>query len=598
MFKVIRKLFSLITPYQRKRFYKLQILVVIMSFMEIIGVTSIIPFMALVGDPSQLKQDTIIAKAYLSSGIASEQEFLFLLGLFVLGMLFVSSVISMLTIWRLAIFGSRIGIELADTLYIHYLKQDWLFHSAGSSAQLTKKVSQEALRVSRGLVMPLMSINSRFLFIIFMSSSILFYDPGVAIVGLSIFVFAYLVLYKFVRQRLHNNGIAISEAHEDRFRLMNEGFGGIKDVLLLGRDNDFINRFTKSGKAFASSQGSTETLVHVPRYLMELIAFGSMITLLLYLIVNHEGDLGMILPIISVYALATFKLMPALQQIYMNIGNIKANISAFESIQLDLENSIKADLKASTPKNGFLYPAEKISLENITFTYPGKVEPALEKINISISAKNIIGIVGPSGAGKSTLIDIMLGLLIPQQGNLKVDDSIITSENNRLWQNSIGYVAQSIFLSEGTIVQNVAFGIPEEHVDLDKVKSALKLACLNEFIESLDEGIYTRVGERGVQLSGGQRQRVGIARALYHQAEVLIFDEATSSLDGITEKMIMESIDQLSGKKTIIMIAHRLKTIKNCDKIFFLANGRVIDEGSYQELISKNDQFKKMALHA
>jgi ABC-type multidrug transport system fused ATPase/permease subunit len=598
MFKVIRKLFSLITPYQRKRFYKLQILVVIMSFMEIIGVTSIIPFMALVGDPSQLKQDTIIAKAYLSSGIASEQEFLFLLGLFVLGMLFVSSVISMLTIWRLAIFGSRIGIELADTLYIHYLKQDWLFHSAGSSAQLTKKVSQEALRVSRGLVMPLMSINSRFLFIIFMSSSILFYDPGVAIVGLSIFVFAYLVLYKFVRQRLHNNGIAISEAHEDRFRLMNEGFGGIKDVLLLGRDNDFINRFTKSGKAFASSQGSTETLVHVPRYLMELIAFGSMITLLLYLIVNHEGDLGMILPIISVYALATFKLMPALQQIYMNIGNIKANISAFESIQLDLENSIKADLKASTPKNGFLYPAEKIYLENITFTYPGKVEPALEKINISISAKNIIGIVGPSGAGKSTLIDIMLGLLIPQQGNLKVDDSIITSENNRLWQNSIGYVAQSIFLSEGTIVQNVAFGIPEEHVDLDKVKSALKLACLNEFIESLDEGIYTRVGERGVQLSGGQRQRVGIARALYHQAEVLIFDEATSSLDGITEKMIMESIDQLSGKKTIIMIAHRLKTIKNCDKIFFLANGRVIDEGSYQELISKNDQFKKMALHA
>lgn len=598
MFKVIRKLFSLITPYQRKRFYKLQILVVIMSFMEIIGVTSIIPFMALVGDPSQLKQDTIIAKAYLSSGIASEQEFLFLLGLFVLGMLFVSSVISMLTIWRLAIFGSQIGIELADTLYIHYLKQDWLFHSAGSSAQLTKKVSQEALRVSRGLVMPLMSINSRFLFIIFMSSSILFYDPGVAIVGLSIFVFAYIVLYKFVRQRLHNNGIAISEAHEDRFRLMNEGFGGIKDVLLLGRDNDFINRFTKSGKAFASSQGSTETLVHVPRYLMELIAFGSMITLLLYLIVNHEGDLGMILPIISVYALATFKLMPALQQIYMNIGNIKANISAFESIQLDLENSIKADLKASTPKNGFLYPAEKISLENITFTYPGKVEPALEKINISISAKNIIGIVGPSGAGKSTLIDIMLGLVIPQQGNLKVDDSIITSENNRLWQNSIGYVAQSIFLSEGTILQNVAFGIPEEHVDLDKVKSALKLACLNEFIESLDEGIYTRVGERGVQLSGGQRQRVGIARALYHQAEVLIFDEATSSLDGITEKMIMESIDQLSGKKTIIMIAHRLKTIKNCDKIFFLANGRVIDEGSYQELISKNDQFKKMALHA
>lgn len=598
MFEVIKQLFSLLTSSQKRRFYALQILVVIMAFMEIVGVSSIIPFMALVGDMNQLQQDTVIARIYNATGISSETQFVFMLGVVVLIMLLISAMISMFTTWRLSMFAHKIGVEIADTLYTHYLKQGWLFHATGSSAQLTKKVATEASRVTNGIIIPLMKMNARFVFALFMSLTIFIYDPIVAITGISVFSLSYFILYKMVALRLENNGEAVSLVNEQRFRLMNEGFGGIKDVLLLGRDTDFIQRFNQTGQIFAYSLGNTEALTELPRYFMELIAFGSMISLLLYLIGTHDGNLGMILPILSVYALATFKLLPALQQGYVSLGHIRANTSAFKSIQQDLTDSLQT--KSLSPELGheYLCPKKEILLDNVTFTYPGKEIPALVKLNISIKANKVIGIVGPSGAGKSTLIDVLLGLIDPQEGQLKIDDTVIDKYNCRSWQNTIGFVAQSIFLSEGTFAENVAFGVPQDKIDLEKVQKALNLAHLTELLDTLEHGIHTKVGERGVQLSGGQRQRVGIARALYHEAEVLVFDEATSSLDGITEKMIMDAIDDFSGEKTIIMIAHRLKTIQNCDQIFLMDKGSVIDQGTYQELIKSNDHFKSMAKHA
>lgn len=598
MSKLIKQLFILLTPIQLKRFYVLQILVVIMAFMEIVGVASIIPFMALVGDASQLQQDTIIAQVYQSSGITSELKFVFLLGICVLVMLFTSAMISMFTIWRLSMFGSKVGAEIADRLYSHYLKQDWLFHATGSSAQLTKKIATESQRITGGVIMPLMQMNARIVLALLMSLAIFIYDPKIAIIGVTIFTIAYFILYKMVRMSLQQNGTAISQVNEQRFRLMNEGFGGIKDVLLLGRDNDFIKRFNQTGSTLAHSQGANAAMAQVPRYFMELVAFGSMVALVLYLIVNHDGSLGTILPILSVYALATFKLLPAFQQIYASTAQIKGNIAAFESIQQDLTDSVQEKLVTSKPEKGCLHPKQQISLENITFSYPGIEEPTLSQLNISISVNSTIGIVGPSGSGKSTLIDVLLGLIEPHQGQLKIDSTIINDQNRRSWQNTIGFVAQNIFLSEGTIAENVAFGIPQNQVDLKQVQQALKLAQLTELLYNLERGIYTKVGERGIQLSGGQRQRIGIARALYHKAEVLVFDEATSSLDGITEKMIMEAIHNFSGQKTIIIIAHRLKTVQKCNQIFFIDKGQVVDQGTYQELIETNERFKNMAAHA
>ncbi len=336
MFKLLKESFTLLSKDQRKSFYLLQFMVVLMAFTEIVSLASIIPFMGIVGNMGELKQDTLITKVYQFSGITSETKFVFLLGVGVMVVLLFSTLVSIYTTWRLSMFGHKVGAEIADRLYEHYLKQNWLFHTSGSSAQFTKKIAVESQRVTNGILMPLMQMNSRIVLTLFIFLAIFFYDPKVAIIGISFFALAYFILFKVVRLRLQSNGRAISEVNEKRFRLMNEGFGGIKDVILLGRANDFIKNFNQSGFKLAYSQGTNVALSQVPRYFMELLAFGSMMSLLLYLIASHNGDLGMILPILSVYAFAGFKLLPAFQQIYASIAGIKGSISAFESIQKEL----------------------------------------------------------------------------------------------------------------------------------------------------------------------------------------------------------------------------------------------------------------------
>jgi HlyD family secretion protein len=598
MLNKIKKLFILLTPSQRKRFYVIQVLIVFMSIGEIVGVASIIPFMSIVGDVSQLQEDTIFSWLYRISGLESELQFIFLFGIGVLCVLFLSSLLSMFTIWKLSMFANRVGVEISDRLYTFYLKQGWLFHASGSSALLTKKIANETQRITGAVIMPLMQMNAKIFLSILMAISIFVYDPKVAIVGLSIFGLTYIIIYKLIKVRLIRNGLAISDVNEERFRLMNEGFGGIKDILLLGRDYDFIDRFNQTGNTLAKSQGENQALSQMPRYFMELIAFSSMILLVLYLIISYEGNLSVILPIISIYALAAFKILPALQAIYSSVAKIRGNIAAFDSIEQDLVNSKIADQKIVNKERALLHLNKQISLNNITFNYPDKKEPTLKNLNITIPVNSLVGIVGPSGSGKSTLIDILMGLIKSQQGELKIDDEVINDKNLRSWKNTIGFVAQNIFLSEGTIAQNIAFGVPQNKIDISQVEKVLELAHLRELILSLEYGIHTPVGERGVQLSGGQRQRIGIARALYHEAEVLVFDEATSSLDGITEKIIMEAINNFSGKKTIILIAHRLKTVQKCNQIFYMDKGEVVDQGTFDELIEKNKNFKNMAKHS
>lgn len=599
MLKIIKQLFSLLSPEQVRQFYILQVLVVVMAFTELLGIASIAPFMALVGDISILEKSNVFAELYQLSGITDPMDFVFYTGLLVLVALSVSTLVSMFTIWKLSLYAARVGTEIADRLYAYYMQEDWQFHASSSSAQLTKQVSTEAIRVTNGIVQPLMQMNAKVVLATLISVSILIYNPIIAITGLSIFTLAYFLLYKLVRKKLVSNGQVISQVSTERFRLMNEGFGGIKDVLLLNRSQDFVKNFEESGKVFARALGLNSGISQVPRYFMELIAFGTMVGLVLLLIKLHEGNLGTVLPILAVYALAAFKLLPALQQIYSSIAQIKGNIAAFEAIQGDLERSVGSQqpmTKEALPIRTEL--KEQISLSNIKFSYPGKSRPAVNGVTMTIPVNSVVGLVGSSGSGKSTLIDLLLGLLMPQSGHIYVDNTHITSENKRAWQNTLGFVPQSIFLSEGNIAENIAFGLPVADIDLKQVSKALELASLTELVSQLPDGVNTKVGERGVQLSGGQRQRIGIARALYHEADILVFDEATSALDGITEKVIMDAIHDFSGQKTIIMIAHRLKTVQKCDIIYLMDQGKIVDQGTYQDLVETNPQFKEMAEHA
>ena len=601
MLHQLKELYGLLTHGQRAKLMRLQALVLLMSLCELAGVVSIGPFMALVGDMSQLQQEGLLSDLYQFSGLDSPSDFLFWVGVAVLSVLAVATLISMLTIWRLSMYGAKVGAELSSRLFGYYMHQHWLFHTETSASDLTNKIAQECARVTNSVINPIMQMNARILMVVVLGAGVFALEPIIATTGVVIFVVAYSILFRVVRGSLVSKGATISEVQKQRFKLMDEGFGGIRDVLLLGRQKVFTSRFDEASNRFADGLGKIQVISQVPRYAMELVAFGSVITLILFLLAQYEGNLGAILPLLSVYALAGLKLLPAFQQIYHSVSQIRGSLVAFENIREDLRaSSLQFDFEQSdsgeTPHA--LIPSETIELRGVQFTYPGKSEPALQDINVSIPVNQAIGFVGASGSGKSTLIDVILGLVSPQQGGLYIDGKPVSDKQYRLWQNAVGFVPQSIFLADSSIRENIAFGLPEDAIDSGKVLRALRMAHLEELVDSLPDGVNSRVGDRGVQLSGGQRQRIGIARALYHDAEVLVLDEATSALDGITEKLIMNSVYEFSGKKTVIMIAHRLATVRQCDLIYFMRAGRLVDYGSYDELLERNREFRQMASHS
>ncbi len=603
MYKLIKELISLLTPVQRRRLLRLQFLVMIMSFAEIAGIASIAPFMAIVSDMSRLEGTGKLAQIYSASGFSTPSDFLFWMGLAVLAVLVCGGVFSMVTTWRLLVYGQAVGEQISSRLFRYYLGQPWLFHATHSSSLLHKQITQEASRVTSGIIQPLMQLNAKFVLASLMSLAIFIYNPLVALAGLLIFGSAYVVLYRFVRKRLTRNGKEISAVQSERFKLLSEGFGGIKDVLLLGRQGLYVDRFEKANKRYTRSLAGNQAMSQVPRYAMELVAFGSVILLVLYLLKVNDGNFGEVVPVLAVYALAGMKLLPAFQQMYSSFSQIKGSMASFEAIRTPLRESYHQALQeenrtVSAPVAEKLPVKHGVRLKEVQFSYPGKQTPALQGLDLYIPARKMVGLVGASGSGKSTTIDLLLGLIASDSGTLLVDDVAVAQENVRAWQNSIGFVPQSIFLADCSIRENIAFGLASKQIDNDKIARAVRLAHLEELVATLPEGLETRVGERGVQLSGGQRQRIGIARALYEDAEVLVLDEATSALDGLTEKMIMDAINDFSGQKTIIMIAHRLATVKQCDVIYFMSEGRVVDQGTFEELLKRNEVFRRMAVHA
>jgi len=594
MIKKLRDLYALLDPEQRGTLLRLQVFVILMAIAEVTSVLAIGPFMALVGDIQQLQGDGAMGRAYRVMGFANPNDFLFSAGAVALLVLTLSALISSFTLWRLSIYGARVGADLGNRLYRHYLTQPWLFHATSNSSQLTNKIAQECQRVSSGIIQPIMQMNARIVTGMLMTVTLFIFNPWVASTGLLLFGSAYWLLFNTVRRQLQLNGKSISVQNSQRLKLMNEGFGGIKDTLLLGRQANFTRSFNEASNEMARAMGNNQVLSQVPRFATELLAFGAIIGLVLYLLKAHQGDLGDILPLLSIHALAGFKMLPALQQVYASLTQVRGNAAALDNLRDDL---MASSITAPLPKHtGALWiPREHITLQQIDFSYPDTQQAALHSLDMRIPANSVVGLVGASGSGKSTTIDLLLGLIHPQRGQLLVDGQPVCADNCRHWQNSLGYVPQSIFLADASISENIAFGVPSDEIDSAQVKRAANMAHLDGLLASLPQGLGTRVGERGVQLSGGQRQRIGIARALYQDAQVLVLDEATSALDGITEKLVMDAIHDFAWQKTIIMIAHRLATVRECDIIFLLEAGRVVDQGSYNELVERNSSFRRMA---
>ena len=603
MFANLKKLFSLLSPSQRRNLFLLQFLVIFMAFAEIASVFSIGPFMALIGNLDQLNGDGLIAEAYKFSGITDQNNFIIAFGATVISILTLSALISTFTLWRLAMYGAKVGADLGNRLFSYYMNESWLFHSQRNSSDLVNKISVETTRVTGSIILQLMYLNAKVTLVLFLCVSIFILDPKIALSGVAIFSFAYLFIYRLVKKQLELNGNMHTQGNRARFQLMSEGFGGIKEILLLGRQNFFKKRFFIASEDFFYAWGNSQVLSSVPKYFMELVSFSAAVLLVMYFLVSNQGNLEIILPMVSIYALAGFKLLPAFQQIYFSISTIQANIASYENIKSDLKSSAikysnynyEDDALVSSESISF---SKAITLSNISFSYPETSESLISNLSIEFPKNQVIGLVGPSGSGKSTIIDILMGLVEPDAGELVVDSSALNLLQKRALQNSIGFVSQSIYLADSSIKENIAFGIPPDLIVNTDITRALKLANLEDVIQSLPNGVDTFVGERGVQLSGGQRQRIGIARALYNDPEILVFDEATSSLDGLTEKNIMKAIDSFAGQKTIILIAHRLSTVMNCNLIYYMENGKIIDQGTYQYLIESNANFKQMSEHS
>ncbi|MFW6175185.1 MAG: ABC transporter ATP-binding protein, partial [Acidobacteriota bacterium] len=457
-----------------------------------------------------------------------------------------------------------------------------------------KNLVAEVNQVVAGTIVPAMKSAAKGLAALAVLGLLFAVDPLLALLTTGVLGGAYGAIFLAIRQRQRQMGKDRLAANKGRFEVLAETFGGIKEIKLLAREDEVQRRFTAPSYAFARATARNAVIAQIPRYALEAIAFGGIVLIVLYLL-GRGQELQSLLPILGLYAFAGYRLMPSLQQIFQGMTNIRFNAAALEHLLDDLPTlgEARSRPELSGPP---LRLRESLRFRDVAFAYPTAPSPIFRGLDLEIAAGTSTAFVGETGSGKSTLADLILGLLRPDAGVIEVDGEPLTDANLRRWQKNLGYVPQSIFLANDTITRNIAFGLADEHVDRAAVERAARAACIHGFIRrELPHGYDTVVGERGVRLSGGQRQRIGIARALYHDPQVLVFDEATSSLDGLTEDSVLQAIVELARSRTLIMIAHRLSTVRACDRILLLSRGEILDAGRYDELLRSSPEFRALA---
>ncbi len=589
----IKKFLFLLSSHERKRAGLLLFMMLIMALLDMIGVASILPFIAVLTNPSLIETNLILNKTFQVStifGVENYQEFLFVLGVIVFATLVISIIFKALTTYAQVRFVQMREYSISKRLVEGYLRQSYSWFLNRNSTELGKTILSEVGQVIALGLRPMLEVIAKAMVTIALITLLIIADPKLAMT-VSIFLGGtYSLIFYFIRKYINRIGNERLEKNESRFKTIGEAFGAVKEVKVGGLEQVYNKQFSDSALTFAHTQASAQVVTHLPRFILEAIAFGGILLIILF-VMAQSGNFNDALPILSLYVFAGYRLMPALQQIYASCTAISFLSPSLNKLYSDLKNN---RIKTSNENHdqGILFLNNTLKLKNIHYNYPNSSRAALKDVTLNIPAKSTVGLVGATGSGKTTTVDIILGLLEAQKGTLEVDGQIIKMQNSRSWQRSIGYVPQHIYLSDDTIEGNIAFGIEQKDINKEAVEKASKIANLHNFvIDELPHNYQTTVGERGVRLSGGQRQRIGIARALYHNPQLLILDEATSALDNETEEAVMDAVNNLSKNMTIILIAHRLNTVKNCDIIFKLDDGKLIDQGSFDEIINIKKNF-------
>ena len=589
LIKIIQELLTLIEKKFYIKFVSIQALIIVSGLIETASFFLILPFINLVADPNIINGGLGLYLLELS-GSQDVGRFILFSGIVILFLNILSMILSVLRIWFTALFANEVGFRIGDNLFSHYLNMGYEFHVIKNSSYLTKQITVEAIRI-KNIMKSLMQMNSDLFMAMIIISGLMLYEPLLTLILISSISFVYFLLYRNTRGILVSNGRILSTVIKDRFKIINNSLGGISDIILTESNSYFIAKMHITGKALTRATTVNQLVALAPAKLLQSMILIILVSTILFYSTSQSGFVEIIMTL-SAFIMAGFKIMPMFQSIYTSIANIKGQSPAIEAVKKDFSDHNQYIFKPNDIKTiGKL--SGDIILENVSYTHPSSDRATINDVNIVFEMGQKIGIMGESGSGKSTLIKLIISLISPTHGTLSVGGIVIDSSNENIWKNIIGVIAQDIFLIDGSIAENIAFGKNTSEINKDKITQCAKKANILSYINNLPEGIYTEVGERGIQLSGGQKQRIGIARALYNNNKYLIMDEATSSLDKITEKKVLEDLDLFSSDLTIIMIAHRINTLMDCDTIYIMDKGKVIEKGNYQQLKSKSDLFNK-----
>ncbi len=565
-----------------------------MAFLEVIGIASILPFMQLAAEPEAIREHLFLSQLYDYFEVESTRQMLIAIGATVLGLLAVANGFTLYTQWLHHKFAWDVMHQLCMRLMRSYLKRSYRFFLGRNTSELFSNLITEVSQFSGGILVPLLDLLSQVLVAVVIFILLMIVDFRVALLVTVSLGSAYGLIYlarKGLLRRLGQDRIA---ANLGRFKSMNEALTGIKTLRVFRAQDFFYNRFEESSAQHAGIMPVIHMVIVSPRYLIEVLAFGGIIATTLYLLVSGQ-NLQEAIPMLSLYALAGYRLLPALQKSFAAAAKLRNNFPVVENLAQDMQAEAPPVNVAAT---GAEVPAfgKALELRKVSFFYEETAPPTLDRLSVTIRQGETVAFVGATGAGKTTLIDLIVGLLHPQKGEILVDGVPLQPDNVTSWQAQIGYVPQDVFLFDDTVARNIAIGLEDNEIDIERLQLAARVASIHTFItEELSEGYQTTIGERGVRLSGGQRQRLGLARAIYHQPRVLILDEATSALDSITEHAVIESLKSDAGVSTVIIIAHRLSTVRHANCIYLLDQGRIMAQGPYDILVNTSEVFREMA---
>jgi ABC-type multidrug transport system fused ATPase/permease subunit len=562
------------------------------AFAEVVSLGAVLPFLGILVAPEHVFSHPIVANLALGWGVTSADQLVLPLTIAFAAAALIAGAIRILLLWASTRLAFASGADLSTEVYRRTLYQPYQVHIASNSSELISGIVNKVHSVVFGVLQPLLTLISSIVLLVAITLALIAIDPMVALAATISFGSIYGLITWISRRRLEINSQRISYEQNQVVKALQEGLGGIRDVLLDGTQPVYCDIYRQADLPLRQAQGNNTFIGQSPRYAME--TFGMvLIAALAYALGRQAGGIATALPVLGALALGAQRLLPALQHSYSAWASIAGNhASLIDTLDL-LDQPLPAELMQPVPSP--LPFQDAIRFDAVRFRYTVDAPWVLDCLNLTISKGARVGFVGSTGSGKSTALDLLMGLLMPTEGELLVDGHPISGNRIRAWQQTVAHVPQSIYLADTTLAENIAFGVPRNAIDLDRVQKAARQAQIADFIESSPEGYQAYVGERGIRLSGGQRQRIGIARALYKQANVLVFDEATSALDNSTEQSVMDAIEGLSSGVTILMIAHRLTTVRRCDIIVELERGRVISQGTYEQLLERSPSFRSMA---